>query len=83
MPASFGRKDLEKLEETKEAMRRDSEKYAEEHAHDDDKPETIDDLMKEETVDAGESGDKVNEKKDGKKTADNAGNAGNEGKDEK
>lgn len=83
LPASFGRKDLEKLEETKEAMRRDSDKYAEEHAHDDDKPETIDDLMKEETVDAGESGDKVNEKKDGKKTADNAGNAGNEGKDEK
>ena len=80
LPASFGRKDLEKLEETKEAMRRDSDKYAEEHAHDDDKPETIDDLMKEETVDAGESGDKVNEKKDGKKTADNA---GTEGKDEK
>ena len=80
LPASFGRKDLEKLEETKEAMRRDSDKYAEEHAHDDDKPETIDDLMKDETVDADESGDKVNEKKDGKKTADNA---GTEGKDEK
>lgn len=80
LPTSFGRKDLEKLEETKEAMRRDSDKYAEEHAHDDDKPETIDDLMKDETVDADESGDKVNEKKDGKKTADNA---GNEGKDEK
>ena len=49
LPTSFSRKDLEKLEETKEAMRRDSDKYAEEHAHDDDAPETIDDLMKEET----------------------------------
>lgn len=47
LPTSFGRKDLEKLEETKEAMRRDSDKYAEEHEHDDDKPDTIDDLMKE------------------------------------
>ena len=61
-------------------MRRDSDKYAEEHAHDDDKPETIDDLMKDETVDAGENDEKVNEKKVGKKTADNA---GTEGKDEK
>ena len=35
-------------------MRRDSDKYAEEHAHDDDKSETIDDLMKDENIDAGE-----------------------------
>ena len=50
LPTSFSRKDLEKLEETKEAMRKDSDKYAEEHAHDDDAPETIDDLMKEDDV---------------------------------
>ena len=31
LPTSFSRKDLEKLEETKEAMRKDSDKYAEEH----------------------------------------------------
>lgn len=48
LPESFSRKDLQKLEETKEAMRRDSDKYAEEHENDDKKPETIDDLMKEE-----------------------------------
>ena len=36
--------------------------------------------MKDETVDAGENDEKVNEKKDAKKTADNA---GTEGKDEK
>ena len=47
LPESFSRKDLQKLEETKEAMRRDSDKYAEEHENDDKKPETIDDLMKE------------------------------------
>ena len=29
-------------------MRRDSDKYAEEHENDDKKPETIDDLMKDE-----------------------------------
>ena len=46
LPESFSRKDLQKLEETKEAMRRDSDKYAEEHENDDKKPETIDDLMK-------------------------------------
>lgn len=34
LPTSFSRKDLEKLEETKEAMRRDSDKYAEEHKND-------------------------------------------------
>ena len=61
-------------------MRRDSDKYAEEHAHDDDKPETIDDLMKDETVDVGENDEKVDGKKVGKKAADNA---GTEGKDEK
>ena len=48
LPESFSRKDLQKLEETKEAMRRDSDKYAEEHENDDKKPETIDDLMKDE-----------------------------------
>ena len=48
LPESFSRKDLQKLEETKEAMRRDSDKYAEEHEKDDKKPETIDDLMKDE-----------------------------------
>ncbi len=47
LPESFSRKDLQKLEETKEAMRRDSDKYAEEHENDDKKSETIDDLMKE------------------------------------
>ncbi len=46
LPTSFSRKDLEKLEETKEAMRRDSDKYAEEHADDD---KTIDDLMNEDS----------------------------------
>ena len=48
LPESFSRKDLQKLEETKEAMRRDSDKYAEEHGNDDKKPDTIDDLMKDE-----------------------------------
>ena len=48
LPESFSRKDLQKLEETKEAMRRDSDKYAEEHGNDDKTPETIDDLMKDE-----------------------------------
>lgn len=48
LPESFSRKDLQKLEETKEAMRRDSDKYAEEHGNDDKKPETIDELMKDE-----------------------------------
>ncbi len=57
LPTSFSRKDLEKLEETKEAMRKDSDKYAEEHAHDDDSPETIDDLMKDEDVKANEESD--------------------------
>ena len=47
LPTSFSRKDLEKLEETKEAMRKDSDRYAEEHKDDFNKnPETIDDLMK-------------------------------------
>ena len=61
LPTSFSRKDLEKLEETKEAMRRDSDKYAEEHAHDDEKPETIDDLMKAEDSDSSDGGDKSSE----------------------
>ena len=48
LPTSFSRKDLEKLEETKEAMRKDSDKYSEEHKDDHNKkPETIEDLMKE------------------------------------
>lgn len=63
LPTSFSRKDLEKLEETKEAMRRDSDKYAEEHAHDDEKPETIDDLMKAEDSDSSDGGDKSSENK--------------------
>lgn len=63
LPTSFSRKDLEKLEETKEAMRRDSDKYAEEHAHDDEKPETIDDLMKADDSDSSDGGDKSSENK--------------------
>ena len=59
LPTSFSRKDLEKLEETKEAMRKDSDRYSEEHKDDHNKkPETIEDLMKE---DQGNS-----EKKDNK-----------------
>ena len=50
LPTSFSRKDLEKLEETKEAMRRDSDQYSEEHKDDylnkKKEPETIEDLMK-------------------------------------
>ena len=47
LPTSFSRKDLEKLEETKQAMRKDSDLYAEEHKDDHLKaPETIEDLMK-------------------------------------
>ena len=46
LPTSFSRKDLEKLEETKEAMRKDSDKYAEEYAEESAKTETIEDLMK-------------------------------------
>jgi len=52
LPTSFSRKDLQKLEETKEAMRRDSDQYAEDHKDDylnKKEPETIDDLMKAET----------------------------------
>lgn len=49
LPTSFSRKDLEKLEETKEAMRRDSDRYAEEHLRDGDvKTETFEDLLAEE-----------------------------------
>lgn len=43
LPTSFSRADLQKLEETKEAMRRDSDKYAEEHKND--VVPTIDELM--------------------------------------
>lgn len=43
LPTSFSRADLQKLEETKEAMRRDSDKYAEEHKND--IAPTIDELM--------------------------------------
>ncbi len=46
LPTSFSRKDLEKLEETKEAMRKDSDKYAEEYVEEASKVETIEDLMK-------------------------------------
>lgn len=47
LPTSFSRKDLEKLEETKEAMRRDSDRYAEEYGSEEEtKLQTIDDLMK-------------------------------------
>ena len=46
LPTSFSRKDLEKLEETKEAMRKDSDKYAEEYVEEATKAETIEDLMK-------------------------------------
>ncbi|MBQ4099887.1 MAG: hypothetical protein IJC87_07210 [Clostridia bacterium] len=59
LPTSFSRKDLEKLEETKEAMRQDSDRYSEEHKDDHNKKqETIEDLMKED--------EKQNEKKDSK-----------------
>ena len=67
LPTSFGRKDLEKLEETKEAMRRDSDKYAEEHEHDDDKPDTIDDLMKEDDKSAEDEKSDKDASSDGKK----------------
>ena len=62
-------------------MRRDSDKYAEEHAHDDDKPETIEDLMKDETVDAGESGEEGDEKNSDNN--ENSDKSEAEGKDEK
>lgn len=71
LPTSFSRKDLEKLEETKEAMRRDSDKYAEEHSHDDEKPETIDDLMK--TEDSGANDKENKSSKDEAKETDNEG----------
>ena len=50
LPETFSRKDLQKLEETKEAMRRDSDQYAEEHSADAEvkKPETFEDLLEEE-----------------------------------
>ncbi len=57
LPTSFSRKDLEKLEETKEAMRRDSDKYAEEHKDDYIEAEkNIEALMNEEIADGGENG---------------------------
>lgn len=43
LPTSFSRADLQKLEETKEAMRRDSDRYAEEHQGD--SVPTVDELM--------------------------------------
>ena len=46
LPTSFSRRDLEKLEETKEAMRRDSDKYSEEYIEEAVQSETIEDLMK-------------------------------------
>ena len=47
LPTSFSRKDLEKLEETKEAMRKDSDRYSEERKNAvENQTETIDDLMK-------------------------------------
>ena len=52
LPTSFSRKDLEKLEETKEAMRIDSDKYAEEYEEESAKSETIDELMKAEEKDS-------------------------------
>ena len=56
LPTSFSRKDLEKLEETKEAMRKDSDRYSEEHKDDHlKKPETIEDLMKSDKKDESES----------------------------
>lgn len=59
LPTSFSRKDLEKLEETKQAMRKDSDLYAEEHKDDHLKaPETIEDLMK-----ASEENSEVSEEK--------------------
>ncbi len=66
LPTSFSRKDLEKLEETKEAMRKDSDKYAEEHKNDGEKqPETFEDLLKEEqSKTAGESSEKEDGKED-------------------
>ena len=52
---------------TKEAMRRDSDKYAEEHEHDDDKPDTIDDLMKEDDKSAEDEKSDKDASSDGKK----------------
>lgn len=42
LPTAFTREDLKRLEESKQKMREDSDKYAEEH---DEKPQTIDELM--------------------------------------
>ncbi|MBQ7642404.1 MAG: hypothetical protein IJS67_00735 [Clostridia bacterium] len=53
LPTSFSRKDLEKLAETKEAMRRDSDKYAEEHSASEESPVTIDELMNEDEKEGG------------------------------
>ncbi|MBR1868130.1 MAG: hypothetical protein IJ800_06110 [Clostridia bacterium] len=55
LPATFSRKDLEKLEETKEAMRKDSDKYAEEHKNDgENQPATFEDLLKEQEGDGAD-----------------------------
>lgn len=71
LPTSFSRKDLEKLEETKQAMRKDSDQYAEEHKDDHLKaPETIEDLMKadaESTAETSKKGEKPEDKGEDKK----------------
>ena len=66
LPTSFSRKDLEKLEETKQAMRKDSDLYAEEHKDDHLKsPETIEDLMKADAENGGETAKKDEKPTDG------------------
>ncbi len=61
LPTSFTRADLEKLEETKRAMREDSDKYAEEHAAD--VVPTIDELMRSEDSPKGKKSDKDKDEK--------------------
>ena len=65
LPTSFSRKDLEKLEETKEAMRRDSDRYAEEHKDDYAEAEkNIEALMNDAESGEKDLGEKENEKTD-------------------
>lgn len=54
LPTSFSRADLQKLEETKEAMRRDSDRYVEEHKND--VAPTIDELMNDDETKKKKSG---------------------------
>ncbi len=54
LPTSFSRADLQKLEETKEAMRRDSDRYVEEHKND--VAPTIDELMNDDETKKKNSG---------------------------